>query len=70
MPNPTTQWCAVLVDAGGKVIGATQYFASRNEARDGSKDMLRMAAGTGMSVAIFKQDARMDMTVDFQVTVL
>lgn len=71
MPNPTSQWSAVLVDAAGKVQAeTTRYFTAQNLARDGSKEMLRMAPDTNHSVAVFKQIARMDMTTDFKVVIL
>ena len=71
MPNPTSQWSAVLVDGSGNVVAdSTKYFTAQNAARDGSKEMLRMAPDANHSVAVFKQVARMDMTTDFKVVIL
>ena len=68
MPNPTTPWAAVLVDGNGKTqVDTCKFFASKLQARDGCKDMLRTAPDEGYSVAIFSLVARLEMATVYKL---
>ena len=66
MPAPVNKFIAVVIDNRGLPTGTLAYFATRNAANEGAKEMIR-AAAQGASVYIYKTVAHLDMTVTYGV---
>tara|TARA_R110000822_G_scaffold92983_6_gene214274 strand:+ start:457 stop:672 length:216 start_codon:yes stop_codon:yes gene_type:complete len=66
MAKPINKFMAVEINVDGWPVGNPQYFATRPDAADGSKDMIRKAL-PGHSVYIYKVAARLDATITYDL---
>ena len=60
------QWAATIVDQAGNQVGMTSYYATKDEARDGMKDLLR-AAPIGSKCYLMKATAYVETLITFNV---
>lgn len=66
MAAPVNKFFAVVIDGSGQPSGPPAWFATRNNATEGVKEMIRVAP-QGSSVYIYKAVTHIDMTVTYSV---
>lgn len=66
MAEPKNKFVAIVINADGQPDGSPKYFPTRNDAREGAKEMIRTAP-QGYSVYLFEAFAFMEMTVSYDL---
>lgn len=69
MAEPKNKFIAVIINADGQPDGQPKYFPTRNDAREGAKEMIRTAQ-QGHSVYLFEAFAFMEMSVTYDLKTL
>lgn len=69
MAEPKNKFLAIVITPDGQPAGSPKYFPTRNDARDGAKEMIRTAP-QDHSVYLFEAFASLEATVTYDLKTL